>query len=308
MANKVSVLEMLDELNLECVNFASEDKFVRMADVNRPGMQFVGYYEHFPYDRIQVVGNAEYSYITEISEEERLKVLDKFMSYNIPLLCITRGRPVHPDILSYAKKYDKFVVTTDLPTTRFVSRLSDYINDRTAPVEVVHGVLVDVDGLGILIKGESGIGKSEAALELIQRGHRFVSDDAVEIKKLEDDVLVGQSPELTRHIMEIRGIGLLDIKSLYGVGAIKPSKTIDLIATLEKWDKTRQYDRLGLDEEYIEVLGVKVAHMVIPIRPGRNISVILEIAARNQRQKYMGYNAAVELNERLLAKLKESSK
>lgn len=308
MNNKVSILKMIEDLNLECINCAPQDSYVESSDVNRPGMQLIGYFEHFPFERIQVIGNAEYSYLDGLRAEDRQHVLEKFLSYDIPLICVTRGQIVPEELVQLAIKHNKFVIRTDLPTTRFMSRISDYINDRIAPIEVVHGVLVDVDGLGILIKGESGIGKSEAALELIQRGHRFVSDDAVEIKRLEDDVLVGQSPELTRHIMEIRGIGILDIKSLYGVGAVKPSKTIDLIATLEKWDDSRQYDRLGMDEEYVEVLGVKIAHMVIPIRPGRNISVILEIAARNQRQKYMGYNAALALNERLLSKLQESSK
>lgn len=307
MANQVSILEVIKTLNLDCINEASKDCYITTADVYRPGMQLVGYYKHFPFERIQVIGQAEYAYISELTEEERVSKLNDFFSYDIPLVCFTRGNPIPEDLIHLAQVHDKFIVSTDLPTTRFVSRISDYINDKIAPIEVVHGVLVDVDGLGILIKGDSGIGKSEAALELIQRGHRFVSDDAVEIKRLEEDVLVGQSPEITRHIMEIRGIGILDIKSLYGVGAVKPSKTIDLVATLEKWEDGKYYDRLGMDEEYVDMLGVKIAHMVIPIRPGRNISVILEIAARNQRQKYMGYNAAVQLNERLMSKLLESA-
>lgn len=307
MPKRVSVLELIDELNLECVHYANSDRYVFTADINRPGMQFMGYYEHFPFNRIQVVGNAEYSYITALSSVERKEILNQFLSYDLPLVCVTRGRDIPDDLIDLADQHDIFLVATELPTTRFVSKLSDYVNDRTAPLKVIHGGLVDVDGLGILIMGESGLGKSEAALELVQRGHRLVADDAVEIKMLEDGILVGQSPELTRHIIEIRGVGILDVKSLYGVGAVKPSKTIDLVITLEKWNESSYYDRLGIEDDYTNILGVSVPHLTIPIRPGRNISVIIEIAARNQRQKYMGYNAAKALNERLISKLRESS-
>ncbi|MDO5095759.1 MAG: HPr(Ser) kinase/phosphatase [Peptostreptococcaceae bacterium] len=308
MSKEVSVLEMIQEMKLNCINIAREDKIVKESDINRPGMQLVGYYQFFPYERIQVIGNAEYAYLQTLSNEEMLEKLDTFMTYNFPMLCVTRGHKISEAMISLAKKHDRFLVQSDLPTTKFISKISGYINNKTAPVEVTHGVLVDVDGLGILIKGDSGIGKSEAALELIKRGHRLVSDDAVEIKKLEDDMLVGQSPEITQYMMEIRGIGLLDIKSLYGVGAVKPSKTIDLVAYLENWDENKYYDRLGMDEEYMEILGVKVPLIMVPVKPGRNIAVILEIAARNQRQKFMGYNAAVEFNKKLITKLAKESR
>lgn len=305
MNKGVSIIEIINDMKLKCINFANYEKFVTTFDINRPGMQLVGYYEHFPNERIQVIGNAEYSYLKSLPKSEMIEKMDRFMSYDIPVICFARGHKIDDEIIDIAKKYDRFLISSDLPTTKFISKISDYINNKIAPVEVLHGVLVDVDGLGILIKGDSGVGKSEAALELIKRGHRLVSDDAVEIKKLEDDMLVGQSPELTRYMMEIRGIGLLDIKSLYGVGSVKPTKTIDLIAHIEPWDDNKYYDRLGMDENFVEILGVKVAQITVPVRPGRNIAIILEIAARNQRQKLMGYNAAIEFNKKLISKLSE---
>lgn len=308
MDRRVSILEMIQEMELNCINIAHNDQFVYTSDINRPGMQLIGYYEHFPVERIQVIGNAEYSYLQTLTSNELITKLDLFFSHNFPLLCITRGYKLSDEIVQLAKKHDKFVILSDLPTTRFISKISSYIGNKTAPMEVIHGVLVDVDGLGILIKGDSGIGKSEAALELIKRGHRLVSDDAVEIKRMDDDRLVGQSPKITQYMMEIRGIGLLDIKSLYGVGAVKPTKTIDLIATLENWDDSKYYDRLGMDEEFLEILGVKLPRIIVPVKPGRNIAVILEIAARNQRQKFMGYNAAIEFNKKLISQLSDSGK
>lgn len=307
MHTEVSILEMIKEMQLNCIYEAKEDKLVSESDINRPGMQLIGYYTFFPVERIQVIGNAEFAYLQSMPKEARLKKLERFMTYDFPLLCFTRGHSIEEEVVDLAKKYDKFLVLSDLPTTKFISKVSAYINDKIAPIEVTHGVLVDVDGLGILIKGDSGVGKSEAALELIKRGHRLVSDDAVEIKKMEDDLLVGQSPEITQYMMEIRGIGLLDIKSLYGVGAVKPSKTIDLIAYLENWDDEKYYDRLGMDENYSEILGIKVPQITVPVKPGRNIAVILEIAARNQRQKFMGYNTALEFNKKLIQKLSKSA-
>ncbi len=305
MKSAVSVQNMIREMQLNCVHTLREDKKIETSDINRPGMQLMGYYEHFPHERIQVIGNAEYSYLMSLSIEEMREKMNKFLRYDLPLLCITRGHQ-NDEILELAKSNHQFLVYSDLPTTKFISKISDYINDKTAPIVVSHGVLVDVDGLGILLKGDSGVGKSEAALELIKRGHRLVSDDAVEIKRI-DDRLVGQSPALTRHMMEIRGIGLLDIKSLYGIGAVKPTKTIDIVAHLENWDERKYYDRLGLDEEYIEILGIKLPKITVPVKPGRNIAVILEIAARNQRQKVMGYNAAIEFNQKLLKELSSSN-
>lgn len=300
---KLSINNIIDEMKLDCVNLSDKEYFVESGDLNRPGMQLVGYYMHFPQERIQIIGNAEFSYLESLSDLELKEKLDEFFSYDLPLVCITRGHELKPVIIELAKKHNKTIVLSKKDTTKFMNKISEYIHHKLAPIEVTHGVLVDVDGLGILIKGDSGVGKSETALELVKRGHRLVSDDAVEIKRIDDEMLVGQSPELTRYLMEIRGIGLLDIKSLYGVGAVKPTKTIDLIAYLEVWQDGKYYDRLGIDEEFVEILGVNVPRIIVPVKPGRNIAVILEIAARNQRQKEMGYNAAVSFNERLIQKL-----
>lgn len=303
MIETVSVKEMIEDMHLNCVNLSTKDYQLELADVNRPGMQLIGYYMHFPAERLQIIGNAEFAYLETLSDENLETKLDEFLSHDIPAVCITRGHKPSQIFYDLVKKHDKNLILSDLPTTKFINKVSEYVNHKLAPVEVTHGVLVDVDGVGILIKGDSGVGKSETALELIKRGHRLISDDAVEIKLLDDDILVGQSPELTRYMIEIRGIGLLDIKSLYGVGAVKPTKTIDLVAYLEVWQEGKYYDRLGIDDDLVEILGIKIPRIIIPVRPGRNLAVILEIAARNQRQKEMGYNAAQEFNERLIDKL-----
>ncbi|MGB5822524.1 MAG: HPr(Ser) kinase/phosphatase [Proteocatella sp.] len=303
MIETLSVKEMIEEMQLNCINLSTKDYQLELADVNRPGMQLIGYYMHFPADRLQIIGNAEFAYLETLSDENLKLKLDEFLSHDIPAVCITRGHKPNQIFCDLVKKHDKNLILSDLPTTKFINKVSEYVNHKLAPVEVTHGVLVDVDGVGILIKGDSGVGKSETALELIKRGHRLISDDAVEIKLLNDDILVGQSPELTRYMIEIRGIGLLDIKSLYGVGAVKPTKTIDLVAYLEVWQEGKYYDRLGIDDDLVEILGIKIPRIIIPVRPGRNLAVILEIAARNQRQKEMGYNAAQEFNERLIDKL-----
>lgn len=300
MVDKVSIREMIEDLNLEIV-YMPEDKdyYVYSQDLNRTGLQFAGYFEYFAYDRIQIVGRAEYNYFSQMDNDTREKVLDKFFSYEIPALIVSRGLEVKPDVIEKAKKYDRVVLSTTRNTTRLVNRLSNYLDDRLAPHTTLHGVLVDVYGIGVLIRGESSIGKSETALELIQRGHRLVADDAVEIRKLDDSVLVGQSPELLRHFLEIRGIGIIDVRSLYGVGAVKNTKMIDIVVHLEGWDENTYYDRLGLDKEYEEILGVRIEKLVVPVKPGRNTAMILEVAAMNFRQKRMGYDAAQEFTKKL---------
>ena len=216
-----------------------------------------------------------------------------------PVLIVSRDLEVKPDVIEFAKKYDRIVVSTKRNTTRLINRLSNYLDDKLAPRTTIHGVLVDIYGIGVLIKGESSIGKSETALELIQRGHRLVADDAVEIKKLDDSLLVGQAPEVLRHFMEIRGLGIIDVKSLYGVGATKTSKMIDLVIHLEGWDENKYYDRLGLDKEYEQILGVSTEKLVVPVKPGRNTAMVLEVAAMNYRQRGMGYDSAHEFTKKL---------
>ncbi|MEG1310448.1 MAG: HPr(Ser) kinase/phosphatase [Romboutsia sp.] len=300
LIDKVSIKDIAKDLNLEIVYMPeNKDYYVYSQDINRPGLQFAGYFEYFAYDRIQIVGKTEYNFFSNIDEDTREGVLDKFFSYEIPALIVSRELEVKPDVIKYAKKYNRIVLSTQRNTTRLINRLSNYLDDKLAPYTTLHGVLVDVYGIGVLIKGESSIGKSETALELIQKGHRLVADDAVEIRKLDDSILSGRSPELLRHFLEIRGIGIIDVRSLYGVGAVKNSKMIDLVVNLEGWDENKYYDRLGLDKEYEEILGVKVEKLVVPVKPGRNTAMILEVAAMNYRQKGMGYDAAQEFTKKL---------
>lgn len=298
--DRVSIKEIIKDLDLEVVYMPNDKKYyVSEQDVNRTGLQFAGYFEYFVYERIQIVGKSEYNFFSRMDTKTREEVLDKFFSHEIPALIVARNLEIKPDVIKYAKKYNRVILSTKRNTTRLINNLSNYLDDRLAPHTTLHGVLVDIFGTGVLIRGESGIGKSETALELVQRGHRLVADDAVEIKKLDDNRLIGKSPELLQHFLEVRGIGIIDVRSLYGVGAIKNTKKIDIIVHLEGWDETKYYDRLGLDKEYEEILGTNVEKLVVPVKPGRNTSMILEVAAMNFRQKGMGYDAAQEFTKKL---------
>lgn len=298
--DRVSIKEIIKDLNLEVVYMPeNKDYYVYSQDLNKTGLQFAGYFEYFAYERIQIVGKTEYNFFGHMDKEKREEVLDKFFSHEIPALIVSRDLEVRDDVIEIAKKYKRVVLRTDRSTTRLINRLSNYLDNKLAPHITMHGVLVDIYGIGVLIKGESGIGKSETALELVQRGHRLVADDAVEIKKLDDSILVGQSPELIKHFLEIRGIGIIDVRSLYGVGAVKNSKMIDLVINLESWNKGNYYDRLGLDKEYEKILDIDVEKLVVPVKPGRNTAMILEVAAMNYRQKGMGYDAAEAFTKKL---------
>ncbi|RDY23081.1 HPr kinase/phosphorylase [Romboutsia maritimum] len=298
--DRVSIEEIIKDLDLEVVYMPDDKKYyVSKQDINRTGLQFAGYFEYFVYDRIQIVGKTEYNFFSRMDTKTREEVLDKFFAYEIPALIVARNLEVKADVLKYAKKHNRVILSTKRNTTRLINKISNYLDDRLAPHTTLHGVLVDIYGTGVLIRGESGIGKSETALELVQRGHRLIADDAVEIKKLDDDRLVGRSPELLRHFLEVRGIGIIDVRSLYGVGAIKTTKKIDIIVHLEAWDETKYYDRLGLDKEYEEILETNVEKLIVPVKPGRNTAMILEVAAMNFRQKGMGYDAAQEFTKKL---------
>lgn len=272
---------------------------ITQPDINRPALQLAGYFEHFEATRLQVIGFVEYSYIEGLPEERKRKIFDKFLSSEIPAIVFCRE--LQPDQLFWQIAVEKKVplLMTKKATSAFMAEIIRWLNVKLAPCISVHGVLVDIFGEGVLITGESGIGKSEAALELIKRGHRLVTDDAVEIRKVSDDTLVGSAPDITKHFIELRGIGIVDVKMLFGVSSVRDTQTIDLVIRLEDWDKEKEYDRLGLEEEYTEYLGNKVACHNIPIRPGRNLAVICESAAINHRQKKMGYNAAQELYRRV---------
>lgn len=272
---------------------------ITQPDVNRPALQMAGYFEHFDSTRLQVIGFVEYTYMEGISEEQKRRVYDKLMSYDIP--CVVFSRELHPDdiFMEIAHKYNRPVLSTKQNTSVFMAEAIRWLNVKLAPCISVHGVLVDVYGEGVLITGESGIGKSEAALELIKRGHRLVTDDVVELRKVSDDTLVGSAPDITKHFIELRGIGIIDVKALFGASSVKDTQSVDLVIKLEEWDKDKEYDRLGLEEEYTEYLGNKIVCHTLPIRPGRNLAVICESAAVNHRQKKMGYNAAQELYTRV---------
>ena len=272
---------------------------IQVPDINRPALQLTGYFDHFDSDRVQIIGYVEYTYLETLSDEKKKEMYTQLLSYGIP--CIVYCRNLEPDetFLQMANEMKVPIFQSSKQTSAFTAEVIRWLNVELAPCISIHGVLVDVYGVGVLIMGESGIGKSEAALELINRGHRLVTDDVVEIRKVSDDTLVGKAPDITRHFIELRGIGIVDVKSLFGVQSVRETQTIDLVINMEEWDKNREYDRLGLREESTEFLGNKVVCHSIPIRPGRNLAIIVESAAVNHRQKQMGYNAAEELYRRV---------
>ncbi|EFM39087.1 HPr(Ser) kinase/phosphatase [[Eubacterium] yurii subsp. margaretiae ATCC 43715] len=306
---KVVTSDLIKALKLDII-YRPEgiETYIETPDINRPGLQLAGFLKNFQYERVQIIGQTEYLYFKSLTNEQRVESIDKLMQFDIPLLVISTKQKVLPEILESAKKYSKIIVSSKETSTKTVSKISYYLNENLAPELLMHGVLVDIDGIGILITGESGIGKSETALELIKKNHRLVADDAVRIIKLDEDTLIGKSTEVVEHYMEIRGLGIVNIRSLYGIGAVKNSKKIDMVVNLETWDEGKYYDRLGLDENFTSILDTKVEQLVIPVRPGRNISTILELAARNKRLKSSGYNAAVEFNQRLLKSLEKNRK
>ncbi|MDK2799720.1 MAG: HPr kinase/phosphorylase [Clostridiales bacterium] len=298
----VTLKQVIDDFNLENVsNMDDTDKIkIITPDVNRPGLPITGFFDYFDANRIQIIGKVETTYLQKITSQQRYESFDKLFSRKIPAVIITRGLEVFPEITETAEKYKIPVLRTNQSTSRFLSSLIGYLHHWLAPRITQHGVLVEVYGEGILILGESGVGKSETAIELVKRGHRLVADDAVEIKKVSETTLIGCAPEIIRHFIEIRGIGIIDVKKIFGMGAVKDAEKIDLIIHLELWKENKQYDRLGLVDEYTNVLDIDVPSLTIPVRPGRNLAIIVEVAAMNHRQKKMGYNAAEELNQRLM--------
>ncbi len=272
---------------------------ITQPDINRPELQLAGYFEHFEATRLQVVGFVEYSYMNGLDEEKQLEVYEKLL--NNPIPGIVFCRELHPNDLfrEVAVKYGVPLLMSNKATSACMAEIIRWLNVQLAPCISIHGVLIDVYGEGVLITGESGIGKSEAALELIKRGHRLVTDDVVELRRVSADTLIGTAPNITKHFIELRGIGIIDVKALFGVSSVRETQNIDLVIHLEDWDKEKEYDRLGMEEEYIEYLGNKVVCHNIPIRPGRNLAIICESAAINHRQKKMGYNAAQELYQRV---------
>ena len=301
MAGRVELKKVVEKMNLKNLtpNVEYEDKKIEIPDINRPALQLTGYFEHFDSDRVQLIGYVEYTFLETMDEEHKKEIYKKLLSYQIPCIVFSRSMKPEQMFLDMAEEAGIPIFNTEKKTAQFTAEIIRWLNVQLAPCISIHGVLVDVYGVGVLIMGESGIGKSEAALELIKRGHRLVSDDVVEIRKVSDETLVGTAPDITRHFIELRGIGIVDVKTLYGVQSVRETQNIDLVITLEDWDKEKKYDRLGMEEEYTEFLGNKVVCHQLPIRPGRNLAIIVETAAINYRQKKMGYNAAQELYKRV---------
>ena len=297
----VSLAKIIEKMGLENLTPEIDVESIRVesTDINRLALQLAGFFTHFPSERVQVIGHVEATYLESLDEERKKYIYDEIFKTNIPCLIFCRNNRPDGILMETAYKYNVPVLVTAQTTSAFMAEIIRWLNVELAPCISIHGVLVDVYGEGVLIMGERGIGKSEAALELIKRGHRLVTDDVVEIRRVSDATLVGTAPDITRHFIELRGIGIIDVKTLFGVESVKETQNIDMVIKLEDWNKDKEYDRLGLEEQYTEFLGNKVVCHSIPIRPGRNLAIIVESAAVNHRQKKMGYNAAQELYRRV---------
>ena len=292
---------LVEEFNLR-VEFASTDFDtipLTVADVGRPGLLLAGFFEHFDARRLQVLGRVEMSYLSQMSQQKQEEIFDRLFAYKIPALLICRGLQPYPACVAMAQKHNVTLLTSQEATSEIQSALIAYMCDELAPRITRHGVLMEIYGEGVLVTGESGMGKSEAAVELLKRGHRLIADDAVEIRKISGNTLVGSSPEVIRNYVELRGIGIINVAKLFGVGAVKDENEINMVVNIEPWNTQASYDRLGMEINYTELLGVKVPMHTIPIPPGRTLAVILEVAAMNNRQRKMGYNAALELTEQI---------
>lgn len=297
----VRLNRIIEKMKLENLTPEIDVSNIRITqpDINRPALQMAGYFEHFDATRLQIIGFVEYTYMESLSEERKKEIYGQLMSYDIPCIVFSRDLKPDPVFIATAQAHNIPILSTRKSTSSFMAEIIRWLNVKLAPCISVHGVLVDVYGEGVLITGESGIGKSEAALELIKRGHRLVTDDVVELRKVSDDTLIGTAPDITKHFIELRGIGIVDVKALFGASSVKDTQQVDLVIRLEDWDKDKEYDRLGLEESFTEYLGNKIVCHNIPIRPGRNLAIICESAAVNHRQKKMGYNAAQELYTRV---------
>ncbi|MCR5575433.1 MAG: HPr(Ser) kinase/phosphatase [Oscillospiraceae bacterium] len=293
----VKLKTVVEEHGLRPLHLATdyETALVTTADVNRPAMQLTGFYNYFDPKRIQIMGRVESTYLDTLSTEERLRTFERFMQYDICALVICHGVPAFPECIEMARRYNRSVFITDMDTSEFQADVIHSLKKSLAPRVTLHGVLVEIYGEGLFLTGDSGIGKSETALELIKRGHRLIADDAVEIRRINRDTLMGSAPAMIRYYMEVRGIGVINVRHLYGMGAVKPETKLDLVVQLENWEEGKAYDRLGLTSETASILGMTLPQVTIPVRPGRNLAVIMELAAMNNRQKKMGYNAAEAL-------------
>lgn len=306
---RVGLKKIIDEFGLELVYESTDinSVYITNNEVNRPSLQLAGFFDYFDNTRIQVIGRVEITYINKMTPEARRESFEKLFEKNLPFVIVTRDMTMPPEMRELAEKYNTPLARTHMSTSRFVSALIAFLNVELAPRVTTHGVLVEVYGEGILLLGDSGIGKSETAIELVKRGHRLVADDAVEVRRVSDKSLIGSAPDIIRHFIELRGIGIVDVKMIFGMGAVKNTEKIDLVINLESWKEKKQYDRLGLNTEYTEILGMQIPSVTIPVKPGRNLAVVIEVAAMNHRQKKMGYNAAEALNSRIINEMKSKS-
>ena len=298
----IELQKVIDELSLEVVYTPEDPSDIQICrtDVTRPGLQLAGFFDHFEAQRIQIIGTAEFVYLQKLEDERRRLSLTDFFSKRPATVVFTHGNRPDGEVLEIAGYFEVPVLYSDESTSSFMAALIAFLSVSLAPMITRHGVLVEVYGEGVLMLGDSGVGKSETAIELIKRGHRLIADDAVEIRRVSAKTLVGTSPEVIRHYIELRGIGIVDVRRLFGIGAVKQSEKIDMIIKLEPWEQGKMYNRMGLDEEYTDIMGIKIPTTTIPVKPGRNLAIILEIAAMNNRQKKMGYNTAEEFNRRLM--------
>ncbi|MGF2617845.1 HPr kinase/phosphorylase [Rossellomorea vietnamensis] len=297
---KVRAKDIVEKFNLEMVS--GEEGLHRpivTTDISRPGLEMAGYFDYYPAERIQLLGKTELSFLEKLDDIQRKSRMDQLCTDITPGIIISRDMEIPPELIEASNRCDVPVMRTPLKTTRFSSRLTNYLESKLAPTTAIHGVLVDIYGVGVMITGKSGVGKSETALELVKRGHRLVADDCVEIRQEDTDTLVGSSPELIEHLLEIRGLGIINVMTLFGAGAVRSYKRITLCINLELWDKTKQYDRLGLEEEKMRIIDTDITKLTVPVRPGRNLAVIIEVAAMNFRLKRMGVNAAEQFTNRL---------
>jgi HPr kinase/phosphorylase len=307
---RVKLTDIIKEFNLEVIYAPEgyEDAVVVADDVNRPGLQLAGFFDYFDSSRLQILGKVENTFLERFTPEKRKKVFDKLLSKRVPAIIISRGLDPFPECLEMARKYNTPVLRSIDPTSYLVSALIASLKTALAPRITRHGVLVEVYGEGILLIGESGVGKSECAIELVKRGHRLIADDAVELKKISADTLLGSAPDMIRHYIELRGIGVIDVRRLFGMGSVRQTQSVDLIINLEPWQEGTQYDRLGLENQFTTILDVKIPSLTVPVKPGRNLAVIIEVAAMNNREKKMGYNAAHEFSEMISQHFKRNSR
>ena len=299
---KLTLADMIRRMNLETVFMpvGGLETEITSTDVNRPALQLVGFFDYFDESRIQVLGKVEHTYLDHFDEARRRRIFERLFEFRFPALVITRGLCGYPELIEVAEKYKVPILKTPMHTAQFVSSAIFYLNERLGPQITIHGVLVEVYGEGILLTGESGVGKSETAIELVKRGHRLIADDAVEVKRITSTTLRGTSPSNIQYFIELRGIGIINVRQIFGIGAVKEDAYINMEIHLENWDQNKIYDRLGMDTDYTNILDVDVPTLTIPVKPGRNLAIIIEVAAMNNRQKRLGYNAAEDINKKIL--------